>query len=86
MTQTTRILTILSDQEWHRTDRLQAEARITRAPARIWDLKRQGYLIDERRGQYGFKEYRLIIPVVPKEEPNISIEPLESLAQGKLNI
>lgn len=64
-TQATRILAILRDGEWHSTAALFDRTRITRVPARIHELRRDGYAIEveRRRGPGGamWAYYRLVI-------------------------
>ncbi len=61
MSQVQRILDILEDGQWHRTDLLNKATGITRVAARIQDLEEKGFKIDARTSEfYRFKEYRLL--------------------------
>lgn len=75
MTQAQRILAILNDGEWHRSDLIFKATGCTRVAARIQDLEARGHTIDARRSDfYGFKEYRL--------RPKVETAPPPPVAQG----
>ena len=59
MTQVERILDILDDGRYHSTPELVEKTRATRIASRIWDIKQKGFKVEDRFGDYGFKEYRL---------------------------
>lgn len=85
-TQTQRVLAHLKDGAWHSAGELELLTGITRIAARIWDLKKRGYMIEAPstfRDKHGFQMYRLrttdVIRAAPAEEPKP-----EGPSQGQL--
>ncbi len=58
MTQKEKILSLLDDGEYHNATELHGVC--WRYVARIFDLKKEGYIFEKKRGQNGLEDWRLL--------------------------